>query len=212
MKLNEEKTLKEISLFIEENIEKLYFQRKLSMRVGREDTVNSQYWKYDKYYFLYIDFFKHSMQNMGTYEISDIENRIITKGMKLIDELLKKTDTKKYSHYMDTFSGSEYEVYCLHELEKYGWNTKLTKGGGDFGADLIAEKNKKRVTMQCKRHKSRIGISAIKEIFAANAYYAGDIGVVCSNMDYSKPARDFAQKINVVLIHHNQLKSLAMLI
>ena len=209
---NKEKIINDMKILINNNIDKLYMQRKLSTRAGREDHVNLQYWKYDKYYFLYIDFFQHSMRDMGTYEISEEEEKLIKIGMKLIDETLKNTKTKKYSQYTDLFSGSEYEVYCLHELEIYGWNAKATKGGGDFGADIIAEKDEKKVVIQCKRYKTRVGLSAVKEIFAANAYYNGDIGIVCSNMDYSKPARDFAQAINVMLINHNQIKILDTLI
>ena len=152
------------------------------------------------------------MRDMGTYEISDDEEKLIKIGMKLIDEALKKIDKTKYSYFSNLFSGAEYEVYCQYELEENGWDARLTKGGGDFGADIIAVKNGKKIILQCKRHKNRIGISAVKEIFAANAYYNGDIGIVCSNMDYSKPARDFAQAINVMLINHNQIEILDTLI
>lgn len=190
--MNKDETLENMSIIILSHIEELYMQKKLSIRAGRKDSMNSMYWKWDKYYFLYTQYFNHSMRDMGTYEISDEENKYISIGMKMIDQHLSDIDTKKFNKFVDTFSGTEYEIYCLHELEKYGWDAKATKGGGDFGADIIAEKKGKKMVLQCKRHKNRIGISAVKDIFAANAYYKGDLAVVCSNMDYSKPSRDLA--------------------
>jgi restriction system protein len=45
----------------------------------------------------------------------------------------------------DLLTGQEYEVYCKRILEDAGWYVVLTPGSGDQGADIIAEKEDRRV-------------------------------------------------------------------
>ena len=203
--------IKQILETINDYIKELILERKTSISIRKDNKIHSDYWKSTKYYFLYTKYLKKSMRDIGTYEITEDEENIIQEGVKLIDEEIKKYQKKnphQYKEFLENFTGLEYEIYCMDLLNSYGWNCTLTKGGGDFGADIIAEKNNTKAVIQCKRHKSRVGVSAVKDIFVGNAYYKGSIAVVCSNMDYSKPARDLAQALNVQLIHHHQLNEL----
>lgn len=206
-----EELLKTINRYIKE----LIIEQKTSITIRKNDKIHSEYWKNAKFYFLYTRHLKKSMRDMGTYEITEKEEIIIKEGTKLIEEEIKKykrNNPHQYKEFLENFTGIEYEIYCMDILNSYGWECVLTKGGGDFGADIIAKKNNIKAVIQCKRHSSRIGISAVKDIFVGNAYYKGNLPIVCSNMDYSKPARDLAQALNVQLIHHHQLSEIENLL
>ncbi len=205
----------EILIKINESIKELLFDRKVSITMRKNDKAHFEYWKWSKYYFVYLKCLNKSMRDMGTYELTEKEEHYIQNAMVFLDSILneyQKNNPVKYQEDVSGFSGVEYEVYCMDLLKRYGWEAMLTKGGGDFGADIIAKKDNIKAVIQCKRQKSRIGISAVKDIFVANAYYKGTIPIVCSNMDYSKPSRDLAQAIDVQLIHHSQLNEIEKLI
>ena len=48
-------------------------------------------------------------------------------------------------------SPEKYERFCSILLEHNGWNVSLTKNSGDFGADIIANKNGHKMVVQCKQ-------------------------------------------------------------
>jgi len=203
--------IEEILKTINNYIKELIMERKTSISIRKDDKVHSDYWETTKYYFLYTKHLNKSMRNIGVYEITEEEENIIKEGVKLIDDEIKKYQKRnphQYKKFLENFTGLEYEIYCMDLLNSYGWDCKLTKGGGDFGADIIAKKDETKAVIQCKRHKSRVGVSAVKDIFVGNAYYKGSMAIVCSNMDYSKPARDLARALNVQLIHHHQLSDI----
>jgi HJR/Mrr/RecB family endonuclease len=50
----------------------------------------------------------------------------------------------------DAMTGREFELYCRDVLQEAGWRAPLTPGSGDQGADIIAEKDDRRVVIQCK--------------------------------------------------------------
>ena len=214
MELTPEQT-KDIIELINKNIKEIIYEKKTSISIRKDNKVFSDYWETSKFYFLYTKYLKKSMRDVGTYEITEKDYKTIKEGIKLIDVEIakyKKSFPHLFKEFSDSFTGTEYEIYCMDLLNSYGWSCNLTKGGGDFGADIIAKKDGNIAVIQCKRSKNRVGISAVKEIFVGNAYYKGSVAIVCSNADYSKPARDLAQALNVQLIHHHQLKDIEELV
>jgi restriction system protein len=108
----------------------------------------------------------------------------------------------------DLLSGREYEVYCKRILEEAGWSVVLTPGSGDQGTDLIAEKNDRRVVIQCKFYKAAVGNKAVQEAYAAAGFQNAHHAVVATNSIFTKSARQLAHKNNVVLMHHEDLAGL----
>lgn len=108
----------------------------------------------------------------------------------------------------DLLSGREYEVYCKRILEAAGWSVVLTPGSGDQGADIIAEKNDRRVVIQCKFYNGSVGNRAVQEAYAAAGFQDAHYAVVTTNSIFTKSARQLAHKNNVVLMHHEDLAGL----
>ncbi len=115
---------------------------------------------------------------------------------------------KEYQYgYRDDMNGYEYETYCADLFKYFSWDAKTTKKSGDFGADVIAEKNGIKIVAQCKKWNGKVGYSAVKEIFTAKEINKADYALVITNSDFTKSAYKGAQKTDVILTRHAELKS-----
>lgn len=100
----------------------------------------------------------------------------------------------------DEMEGTEFEEYCAELLEAKGFeNVEMTPASHDYGIDIIADKDGISYAIQCKCYSDPIGIKAIQEAYSGKDYYKAMIGVVMTNQGFTKSAREFADKLNVVL-------------
>ena len=100
----------------------------------------------------------------------------------------------------DDMEGAEFEQYCAELLEAKGFdNIEMTPPSHDYGIDIIADKDSISYAIQCKCYSAPIGIKAIQEAYAGKDYYNAMIGVVMTNQSFTKTAREFADKLNIVL-------------
>jgi restriction system protein len=102
----------------------------------------------------------------------------------------------------------DFEEMVADGLTDLGWQTRLTKGSGDQGIDVIAEMRGKRVVIQCKRYASSIGNSAVQEAHAGKSFENADFAAVVSNAKFTRGARQLAASTNVILLHHDELNQL----
>lgn len=103
-------------------------------------------------------------------------------------------------------SGHEYEKYVAALINEMGWTAKVTPGSGDHGADIIAEKDGDRVAIQCKMYSSAVGNKSVQEAFSAKRYYDCDHACVISNSSFTPAAKQAAAKLDVALLHHEDIK------
>lgn len=102
----------------------------------------------------------------------------------------------------------EYERAVSNEFAKLGWQTRVTAGSGDQGADVIAEKLAFKLVIQCKLYTSPVGNKSVQEVAAAVKFFNGDIGAVITNNTFTKSARQLASSLGVFLVHHTQISAL----
>jgi restriction system protein len=112
----------------------------------------------------------------------------------------------------DAMTGREFELYCRDILHEAGWRAALTPGSGDQGADIIAEKDGKRVVIQCKFYNGTVGNKAVQEAYAAAAFQDAPYAVVVTNSVYTKSAHQLAHKNGVLLMHHSDLERLDLIV
>ena len=106
---------------------------------------------------------------------------------------------------VDQMKGETFEVYLQSLLKGKGYKVRLTPVTGDYGADLILSTNGKRIIVQAKRYKNKVGIKAVQEISSAKNYYRADECWVITNNYFTAPAMKLASSNNVVLIDRDQL-------
>ena len=101
---------------------------------------------------------------------------------------------------MDEMEGHDFEYYCSDILADMGFSDiEVTKGSGDFGVDILAEKDGVTYAFQCKCYDKPIGVKAIQEVYAGKDYYDRMVGAVITNQYFTQPAVDMAKKLNVML-------------
>jgi restriction system protein len=116
---------------------------------------------------------------------------------------------QQISSFSDVAGGIDYEKFCAERLREAGWNVQLTKTTGDQGTDIIAEHNGRRVVLQCKFYTSPVGNKAVQEVVAARIHERADQAIVVSNATYTKSAHQLAATTGTLLLHHEELPSLA---
>ena len=107
---------------------------------------------------------------------------------------------KKSQHEWDDMEGHEFEYFCADLLRRRGFKEVIvTKGSGDFGIDILAERDGISYGIQCKNYSSPIGVKAVQEVYAGRDYYDCMVGVVMSNQYFTGPAVEAAKKLKIVL-------------
>ncbi|MFV0401246.1 MAG: restriction endonuclease [Oscillospiraceae bacterium] len=105
------------------------------------------------------------------------------------------------SHKLDSIAdGVEFEHYVAWLLEEQGFHgVQVTKGSGDFGADVLARRDGVRYAIQCKLYSQPVGVKAVQEICAGRDYYHCHVGIVATNNHFTSGAEVLADKTRTVL-------------
>ena len=117
---------------------------------------------------------------------------------------------RKYDiHSLDEIEGHEFEHYCAELLKKRGFEeVSVTKGSGDFGVDVLAEKDGVTYAIQCKAYATPVGVKAVQEAYAGREYYDRMVGAVLTNQYFTKPAVEAAKKLKILLWDRGYLDSM----
>ncbi len=110
---------------------------------------------------------------------------------------------------MDEMEGHDFEYYCADLLRANGFlEVEVTKGSGDFGADILAEKDGVTYAVQCKCYDKPIGVKAVQEVYAGRDFYDRMVGAVMTNQYFTQPAVELARKLNIMLWDRGYLDSM----
>lgn len=98
-------------------------------------------------------------------------------------------------------NGHEYEKVVAQYLINHGYKkVTVTRGSGDFGVDVVAQKGNKKYAVQCKYYSNPVSLNAVQEVFAGKAYYGCDVAMVVTNNTFTQAARELATLNGVILI------------
>lgn len=100
---------------------------------------------------------------------------------------------------------ADYEAICAERLRHSGWTARLTGGSGDQGADVIAEKDGRRLVLQCKLYTKAVNNKAVQEASAARQHERAHMAAVVTPAGYTASARSLAGTTGVLLLHHDDL-------
>ncbi len=109
----------------------------------------------------------------------------------------------------DLMEGHEFEYYCAELLKRYGFQeVEVTKGSGDYGVDILAEKDGVTYAIQCKCYTGPVGVKAVQEAYAGRDYYDRMVGAVLTNQYFTQPAVEAARKLKILLWDRGYLESM----
>lgn len=158
---------------------------------------------------------KQFLEVLTNKEKQDFLNNSVNSLLRLV-KTYRSSPAYKKEHKADisfeNLSPLEYEKQVAQSLEKLGWNTRVTKGSGDQGCDVLATKNNKTVAIQCKYYSKPIGNKAVQEISAGRSFYNAQYGAVVTNQSFTPSAKILATKLHIELLHHTQVNQLDKLV
>lgn len=110
---------------------------------------------------------------------------------------------------LDDMDGIAFEELACDILIANGFElAENTPATGDFGVDILAQKDEMTYAIQCKRYLEPVGLEAIQQVYAGRAYYECHVAVVLTNQTFTEHARRLADKIGVVLWDRDTLREL----
>lgn len=110
---------------------------------------------------------------------------------------------------LDEMEGHDFEYFCARLLEQRGFlEVEVTKGSGDYGVDILAEKEGVTYAVQCKCYSAPIGVKAVQEAYAGRDYYDRMVGAVLTNQYFTAPAVEAAKKLKILLWDRGYLESM----
>lgn len=118
----------------------------------------------------------------------------------LLALLLLHKAKRRYPADMDLMEGRDFERFCAELLKRRGFlDVEVTKGSGDYGIDILAEKDGVTYAIQCKCYTSPVGVAAVQEAYAGRDYYDRMVGAVMTNQYFTTPAVDAAKRLKILL-------------
>lgn len=106
---------------------------------------------------------------------------------------------------IDRMDGKTFEKYLEVLFNKLGYRVERTRYIGDYGADLITNKDGIKTVIQAKRYKNKVNIKAIQEAVAAKGKYGCTEAMVVTNSYYTRQAEELARANDVVLWNRKDL-------
>lgn len=110
----------------------------------------------------------------------------------------------------DLMEGHDFEYYCAELLKRSGFQeVEVTRGSGDYGIDILAQKEGVTYAIQCKCYTSPVGVKAVQEAYAGRDYYDRMVGAVLTNQYFTQPAVEAARKLKILLWDRGYLEDMA---
>ena len=114
-----------------------------------------------------------------------------------------------FGRFSDEMTPTEFEHFCAEELRRDGWDARVTLRSRDQGIDIVAEKNRVRLVLQCKLYTGSVGNKSVQEAAAGKAHEQAQYGIVVTNSRYTADAKQLAQTNGVLLLHWSELHDLS---
>lgn len=142
------------------------------------------------------------------------ENLLMTAGLLLliaaaVSLVVLRRRRRNTPSDIDLMDGRDFEYYCAELLSLRGFlEVEVTKGSGDYGIDILAEKDGITYAIQCKCYTTPVGVKAVQEAYAGRDYYDCMVGAVLTNQYFTQPAVEAAKKLKILLWDRGYLESM----
>lgn len=145
-------------------------------------------------------------------------SKINRKGLRVLEDALCADIELKISQHsqprvkLSYSTPYDFENYCAQKLKDRGWNAHVTQKSLDQGVDVVAEKNGKKIAIQCKLYNRPVGNKAVQEVNAGKNYYQAEYAAVVTTSSYTSSAHQLAKNCNILLLTIDDLNNLEELI
>ena len=144
-----------------------------------------------------------------TKEIMTITILLLSCLLAVLALLAIRRKRRRMAEDMDLMEGHEFEYFCAELLQRRGFqDVEVTRGSGDYGVDILAEKEGVTYAIQCKCYSAPVGIKAVQEAYAGRDYYDRMVGAVLTNQYFTAPAVEAAGKLKILLWDRGYLEEM----
>lgn len=107
--------------------------------------------------------------------------------------IIKALESAMPNRFQD-FPPSDFEDFISQLFKDNGYNVEQTSYSGDFGADLILEKNEERIAVQVKRYAkdNKVGVKDVNQIIGAKVFYKCNKARIITTSSFSKPGKELS--------------------
>jgi hypothetical protein len=121
-----------------------------------------------------------------------------------IIEILESAIPKRFQD----FPPSDFEDFIAQVFKDNGYEVQQTSYSGDFGADLILEKDKSRIAVQVKKYsaENKVGVKDINQLIGGQRYYNCDDALIITTSSFTKSGSELASKTNLKCWDWNKLQ------
>lgn len=106
---------------------------------------------------------------------------------------------------IDKMSGSDFELCLISLFSKLGYHVEHTGKIGDYGSDLVIERDGKRIAVQAKRYANHVGEDAVREAYSVKNLRRCTEAMVVTNSYFTTMAKTLARSNNVTLWNRDDL-------
>ena len=106
---------------------------------------------------------------------------------------------------IDEMDGFLFEQRVAALYSQLGYSTTVTQASGDFGADVLMERDGIKTVVQVKRYSSPVGLEAVQQAAASKTHYGASHAMVLSNSTYTDAAKTLAFSNGVELVDRYEL-------
>lgn len=111
---------------------------------------------------------------------------------------------------VDKMTGCQFEKYLVKLFTNLGYQvdnvgTDWYDHRGDFGADLITQKDGIKTAIQAKCYNNLAGIDSVRQVIGARDYYKCQKAAVVTNNYFTNDAQIQAKESGVILIDRDKL-------
>jgi hypothetical protein len=94
-------------------------------------------------------------------------------------------------------------------VEAFGYKAETTQPSHDYGVDVVAENQRRRVVIQCKLYgRGCIGGDTIMQLVGSRAFFEATDAICITTSYFTKQARAIAVKQNIYLVDQKMLLGL----
>lgn len=158
-------------------------------------TLENQKWSRET-----IEILNRNKVSFDSETITHADDIIRKLAFKFHIDMVYVEGNASQNYNIEDMEGHEFESWCAELLRGNGFTAvDVTKGSGDQGVDIIAEKDEIQYAIQCKRYSTDLGNTPIQEVYAGKTLYRCHIGVVMTNSHFTIGAKQLAKATGVLL-------------
>lgn len=102
----------------------------------------------------------------------------------------------------------DFEDFIAYLFVKKGYEVQQTSYSGDYGADIVVNKNGTKIAVQVKRyHKNnKVDVKNVNQVIGAKSYYGCNSALIVTTSDFTKPAYTLMKATNTLWWDWNELQ------